>query len=174
MTTLLKSLLMACILIVPHTAQAKQVSFDNGQIIFDVPDEFTQLAPEVIAAKYASKHAPEFAVGNKAGSTTIAYDIKPHNISSVPLSALKDNLVQNLTRIIPGVEWVHSAVIQMGGREWIYFEMTSNAIDTNIYNMMLVTAYNNEMLLFNFNSTIEEIETYRKSFHSSIESISIK
>jgi hypothetical protein len=62
----------------------------------------------------------------------------------------------------------------MAGREWIYFEMTSNAVDTDIYNMMLVTAYKNEMLAFNFNSTVDEIETYRKSFHSSIESISIK
>jgi hypothetical protein len=101
MITLLKLLLMACILVMPHAAQAEQVSFDNGQIVFDVPDEFSPLAPDVLAAKYTSKHAPEFVVGNKSASSTIAYNIKPHNISKAPLKRLKRGLTTKLNTYNP-------------------------------------------------------------------------
>ncbi|SIQ23107.1 hypothetical protein SAMN05421647_10376 [Marinobacterium stanieri] len=71
------------------------------------------------------------------------------------------------------MEWKKQEVIHLSGRDWIYFEVTSNAIDTDIYNIMLVTSYGKEMLLFNFNSTKEDFPQYEKALRNSVNTIKI-
>jgi len=52
--------------------------------------------------------------------------------------------------------------------------MTTNAVDTDIYNIMLFTCYKGKMLIFNFNSTREEFKKYEKDLRKSIRTIKIK
>jgi|TARA_R110000868_G_scaffold317817_2_gene578633 hypothetical protein len=156
------------------SAKAENFSFDKGKITFDAPDDFAALSPEIISIKYPSTHRPKFVIGNDSAKTTIAYDIKQHNISKTPIDAVRQKLTEGLERSIPGLEWKKNTVLTFKGREWIYFEMTSNAIDTGIYNIMLFTPYGKKMLAFNFNSTIDEIEQYKPVFYKSIESIAVK
>lgn len=42
--------------------------------------------------------------------------------------------------------------------------MTSSAIDTDIYNLMIFTGHKSQMWMFNFNSTKEEFKKYVKVF----------
>ncbi len=49
--------------------------------------------------------------------------------------------------------------------------MTSHAIDTDIYNIMLITSLKEKMLVLNFNSTAKEFPEIEASLRKSIQSI---
>jgi hypothetical protein len=169
-----KAIIVLAIVISGICLHANQFELDAGSITFEAPDSFTELKKEEIDLKYPSKRAPNFVVGNKSRSTTIAYDIKPHPIPENELEARMKFLEQTFDRMIPGIEWKKKEIIEKEGKKWIYFEMTSHAIDTDIYNIILVTPYKGKTLMFNFNSTREEFPKIEKELRASIESIRIK
>jgi len=160
-------------LILPFSTYADQIEIESTGITFDSPADFTVYTEELISKKWPSNQAPKWAVGNETGSTTIAYDIKPSDISQAPLDEVLKSFEQLLERMVPGLEWIEKDVITIEGKEWIFLEMTSNAVDADIYNIMLVTSYEQEMLIFNFNSTVADFSQYETELRNSIKSIQL-
>jgi hypothetical protein len=152
---------------------AEPVSLGDS-VTFDPPTGFTPLSADEIAFKYPSARAPRFVVGNKRRSTTIAYDLKPDAIPPDKLEEVSQSLQQTLQRLIPGLIWKERKIIELSGRKWIYLELMSNAVDTDIHNIMLVTPFQGQMLLFNFNSTKEEFPKVEKALRRSLQSISAR
>lgn len=152
---------------------AKEVNIPNSGISFVAPDEFQPLSHEIIDIKWPQNRAPKWVIGNKSASTTIAYDIKPNDISGAPLAELMKSYKTTFDRVIPGIAWKKKEIIELSGQKWIYFEMTSNAADTDIYNIMLLTSYKKEMLLFNFNSTKQDFPKYESKLRDSIQTIQL-
>lgn len=161
-------------LVLPVFAHADLVQIESTGISFEAPADFMVYNEEQISQKWPNERAPKWAVGNENGRTTIAYDIKPHDISDAPLEKVKESFEQIFERMVPGLEWIERKVITLNNKEWIFFEMKSNAIDTDIHNIMLTTSYGKEMLVFNFNSTVEEFPAYEEELRNSISSIQIK
>jgi hypothetical protein len=62
----------------------------------------------------------------------------------------------------------------INGKQWIYFELISAAVDTDIHNIILMTSLNGKPLMFNFNSTKEEFPKVIKDLQASIDSIKVK
>ncbi|MEM8779317.1 MAG: hypothetical protein AAGF26_10690 [Cyanobacteria bacterium P01_G01_bin.49] len=153
---------------------AKEVSLDNGNITFDAPENFEPIPQEIIEIKYPLSQRPRYVVGNESASTTIAYDLKPHNIPQDEIDEALEAFSQMFPKIIPGLQWKEIKIIELSGRKWGYMEMTSTAIDTDIYNIMLFTGYDNQMLIFNFNSTREDFSKYEQPLRNSLKSIRIK
>ncbi len=150
------------------------VSLDNGHITFEAPDGFETVPEEVLKLKYPSSRAPKYVIGNKSAATTIAYDLKPNDIPQDQIDEVRAAFTQLFPRMIPNLEWIENKTIELSGRKWVYFEMTSTAIDTDIYNIMLFTGYKGQMLVFNFNSTKEEFKKYESALRKSISTIKIK
>lgn len=145
---------------------------DTG-VSFDAPEGYTPLTAEEIGNKYPSNRGPTFVVGNARRSTTIAFDLKPQNLPKDKLPQVKATFETLFDRIIPGIDWKEKKLIDMQGQQWIYFEMTSRAIDTDIYNIMLVTPHRGKMLVFNFNSTKGEFPTVEKELRKSVQTIAV-
>ncbi|MEM9444946.1 MAG: hypothetical protein AAGA18_06290 [Verrucomicrobiota bacterium] len=169
-----KLTLLALALIPTACLLGKTISLDGGSVAFDAPDEFTPVPQEIIDIKYPSSRAPKYVIGNKSAATTIAYDIKPHSIPQHKIEEARKSFRDLFPRIIPGLQWKENKVITLAGQKWGYMEMTSTAIDTNIYNIMLFTGYKGKMLVFNFNSIREEFPKYEKALRDSLNSIEIK
>jgi len=150
------------------------VSLDNGHITFETPDGFETVPEEVLKLKYPSSRAPKYVIGNKSAATTIAYDLKPNDIPQDQIDEVRAAFTQLFPRMIPNLEWIENKTIELSGRKWVYFEMTSTAIDTDIYNIMLFTGHKGQMLVFNFNSTKEEFKKYESALRKSISTIKIK
>ena len=173
-TLVMKKIALICSLLLCGWAPADLVKLDGGKVTFEAPEGFKKLAQDVIDKKWPSKRGPAFVVGNEAATTTIAYDIKPFKVPADELPKVQKSFTDQFSRIIPGIAWKKNKIIKLAGRNWIYLEMTSNAVDTDIYNMMLVTGYEGKMLVFNFNSTKEEFPQYEKRLRKSLNSISFK
>ena len=165
--------ILAVLCIFPVIVFGKTIELDGQGITFEAPDEFLAVPQEIIDLKYPSKNAPRFVIGNKNAATTIAYDLKPQDLSGVEMDEILIAFEATFSRVIPGITWIEKKVIKQSGREWAFLEMTSNAIDTDIYNIMLVTGFRKQMLIFNFNSTKEEFPKYEEILRESLKSIKL-
>lgn len=152
---------------------AEPIKVKDTEVTFEAPEGFKPLSKEMIAAKWPTNRAPAYAVGTPSGSTTVAYDLKPHRITQEALPELRKSFTQTFERIIPGIVWKQNTIIEHSGQKWIYMELTSSAVDTDIYNMMLVTGFDGGMLAFNFNSTKEDFPKYEAELRKSLMSVKL-
>jgi hypothetical protein len=154
--------------------RAETFGIDSAGVSFEAPLGFTVLSEAEIEVKFPSRQAPTFVVGNERRTTTIAFDLKPQKISSEQLPELKAAFEQMFERIIPGLQWKKRDFLELQGQKWIQLELTSQAIDTDIYNIMLVTPWRGEMLVFNFNSTKEDFPKVEDAMRASLSSIVLR
>ncbi len=75
--------------------------------------------------------------------------------------------------MIPGIEWKKNEIIEHSGQKWVLMEMTSNAVDTDIYNILLMTGFDGKMLVFNFNSTKKDFPKYEAELRKSLKSVKL-
>ncbi len=169
----MKIVLSLIMIILSSASIAKEFSISDSGISFVAPDEFQPLSQDLIDIKWPQKRAPKWVVGNESGSTTIAYDIKPNDISAARMPELMNYFKTTFDRVIPGIEWKKREIIELSGKTWVYLEMTSNAINADIYNIMLLTSYGKEMLIFNFNSTKEDFPKYESALRASVQTIQL-
>lgn len=152
---------------------AQRVDIPDTTVSFEPPAGFTALTREEIQAKYPKSSGPGFVVGNKARTTSIAYDIKPIAIGDKDLPELMAAFGDRFQKSIPGLAWKERKLFERDGQRWVYLEMTSTAVDTDIHNIMLITPHDGKLLMFNFNSTREEFADVEASLRSSIASITL-
>lgn len=169
----MKIVLSLLFIILSSTATAEEIRLSDTGISFISPVGFKSISPEIIDIKWPQKNAPKWVVGNESASTTIAYDLKPNDISAIPLPDLMDYFKKTFDRIVPGIDWKKREIIEISGRSWVYLEMTTHAIDADIYSIMLLTSYGKEMLIFNFNSTRADFPQYEEQLRHSIKSIQL-
>lgn len=166
-------LLAALCLGVSSFALADKVKVAGTEVTFEAPAGFEPLSPEIIAAKWPSNQAPAYAIGNPTGSTTVAYDVKPHPLPQEAMPEAQKAFTQGFERMVPGLVWKKNELIEHSGQTWLLLELTSNAIDADIYNIVLVTGLDGKMLVFNFNSTKEEFPRYEAELRRSLQSITL-
>lgn len=169
----MKFFIITIVIFLSANCFAKEVKIGNSGISFDAPNGFSSLSQELIDIKWPQKRAPKWVVGNNSGTTTIAYDLKPNDISKAPLEKLMSYFKTTFEKVIPGIAWKKREIIELAGQKWIFMEMTSSAIDTDIYNILLITSYEKKMLMFNFNSTKEDFIKYELALRKSIDTINI-
>jgi hypothetical protein len=166
-------ILVTALIAISVPLHAEPVRVGDTEVTFDAPDGFAPLRKELIAAKWPSNQAPAYAVGTPSGSTTVAYDLKPHSIPQEALPEVQRSFVQVFERIIPGIAWKKNEIIEHSGQKWLLMEMTSNAVDTDIYNILLLTGFDGRMLVFNFNSTKEDFPKYEAELRKSLNSVKL-
>ena len=159
--------------IITFTLHANPIKVGETEVTFVAPEGFKPLGKELIALKWPTNRAPAYVVGTLTGSTTIAYDLKPNKIPQKDLPEVQKSFTKLFSRIIPGIKWKKNEIIELSGQKWIMLEMTSNAVDTDIHNIMLVTGYKGKMLIFNFNSTKEDFPKHEAKLRKSLKSITL-
>ncbi len=94
------------------------ISLDNGHITFEAPDGFKPVPEEIIRTKYPSSRAPKYVIGNKSAATTIAYDLKPHDIPQDKIDEVRAAFTPIFPRMIPGLKWKENKTIELSVSKW--------------------------------------------------------
>ncbi len=149
-----------------------QIEIPNTNISFTPPKEFKFFSKQIIEAKWPRSRAPKWVVGSESTATSIAYGIRPIDISTIPLEQLMAQLKQSIYTTAPGAKFLKTEVTQINGKDWIYLEVTANTVNADIHNIMLATSYQKQMVLLNFNSVKDEFPLYEDALRASIQSIS--
>ena len=170
----LNAYLLAAVCVVASTfAQAAPIQVADAPVRFEAPEGFKPVPQDLIALKWPSNRAPRFVVGDERATTTVAYDLKPHSIPQDQLPEVQQTFTGLMERMVPGIRWINNELIELAGQRWLLMEMSSNAVDTDIHNIMLITGIGEQMLIFNFNSTKEEFPKVEMALRKSLRSISI-
>ena len=150
------------------------ISIPNTQISLSIPVEFTELAREDMELKWRGGSAqPKWAMGNEHIGTTISYQINYFDASETPLKDVMDGMKKGFDRLVPGIVWENYEVTNLNGKDWIIFEFTSNAVDTEVRNIMVTTSLGDVMPVLNFNSTVGQFEGYESLLRKSLESLTL-
>ena len=157
-------------------AQAQEkVIFANKKVSFVLPKAFSRMTEDMVAKKYPRGNAPEYVFSNESTTVSIAASYTPNaNLTLERLPQFKEFMEKTLERNTPGIEWITRGFKEVNGRRWIFLEFQSNAIDTEIRNMILMTALDNGLVMFNFNSTVGDYESHKAVLDQSQSSIIIK
>jgi len=166
-------LLIAALFALSPTLFAEPIKVADTEVTFEAPEDFKPLSKEIIATKWPTNRAPAYAVGTPSGSTTVAYDLKPTNIPQEALPEVQKSFTKLFERIIPGIAWKKNEIIEHSGQKWLLMELTSSAIDTDIYNILLMTGFEGKMLVFNFNSTKADFPKYEAALRKSLKSVKL-
>jgi hypothetical protein len=140
-----------------------------------MPEGFERMSKELVDVKYPRGNAPEHVYSNGRTTVSIAAGYTPNaNLTLERLAEFKTFMETTLERNTPGLQWIARGTIDIAGQPWIRLEFQSNAIDTEIRNVMLMTALDGGMVAVNFNSTVGEYEAYRARLETSQASIAIR
>lgn len=169
----IRSLCLAFALLLSSPLPAAEVVLPGTSVRFEAPEGFTSLEQDEIDLKFPSKTAPRYVVGNERRTTTVAFDLKPVSITAEALEAQIDAIGESMGRVIPGFVSIRREMMSINGVAWAYFEMGSSGVDTDIHNIVLMTPYEGQMVMFNFNATRTDFETLEKTLRRSVASIRI-
>ena len=150
---------------------AAQFQVPRSTVSFDGPKGYTQLTAREIGVKFPTGTGPGFAIGNERRTTTIAYELKSLAVSDEQLAEILPGIAGQMENAVPGLKWIDKKIISLDGRPCIYLELTSEAQDTDIHNIMLMTPQESGLLIFNFNSTREEFPAVEAELRASIKTI---
>ena len=169
---MIKLLFLAALALSVQAASSSPVQVPETSISFTPPDGFTLLAEAEIHAKFPSRTGPVSAVGNERRTTTVAYDVRDVAVTDTILESQLKEISTTSARAIPGFALVEQDMITINGRRWAYIEFKSTAIDADIRNILLMSAYEGRMVVLNFNSTASDFENLELQLRKSILSLS--
>jgi len=162
------------LLIFTFTLHAKSFSMHQNSITFNAPDGFLTMSPELIQIKYPKGNPPANVLTNESTESTIAYDIRAKSLPQSQIEETGKAFESAYKRVVAGFKLNSNKIVQISGQKWIQMEFISNTIDSEVYNIFLVTGYKGKMLIFNLNTTLKEFNKYESAFRKSIQSIILK
>ena len=153
---------------------AKDFSMHDATVSFDTPKGFKVMSPAFIQIKYPRGNAPSNVFTNESTETTIAFGLRAKSLPQNQIEVTGKQFAEAYKRVVGGFELKVNKVAKIAGQKWIQLEFISNTIDSKVYNIMLITGYKNQMLVFNFNSTLKEFKQYEPAIRKSINSITLR
>lgn len=157
------------------SADMRRVALFDGLVSFEPPPEFSRLSEEIISAKFPEAKGPGIVYGNSRTTVSIAITYPLQRVlRPEQLPDFKSFMESFIEKQKKGMQWLKKELVEINGQRWIHFEFISQAVDTKIHNHMYLTAMEERMLMFNFNSTIEEYDGYKDALERSKDSIQIE
>jgi len=167
-TTILFSLLFITSL------HAKKFSISDGDVTFKAPAGFDMMDEELIHIKYPKGNPPSTALMNESSESSIIFDLRGKELPQSDIEKTRMAYESTYKKLVGGFELKVNKTAKIAGQKWAQLEFISNTVDSKVYNILLVTGYKKQMLIFNFNATLKEFEKYKSSFKKSIKSIKLK
>jgi hypothetical protein len=169
------SLTAALLFLAPAAHAQERIAFANDKVSLAAPQGFARMSREMIDKKFPRGNAPEHVFSNAATTVSVAGGYTPNaNLTRERLPEFKTYMEGTLERTVPGLKWIARDIVDIAGQPWIRLEFRSNAIDTEIHNIMLMTDLDGGMAGVNFNSTVGEYEVYRARLAASEASIRVQ
>lgn len=157
------------------SADTRRVALFDGMVSFAPPPEFSRLSEDLIAAKFPEARGPGIVYGNSRTTVSIAITYPPQRVlRPEQLPDFKNFMESFIEQQKKGMQWLRKEFIEINGQRWIHFEFISQAVDTKIHNHMYMTSLDERVLMFNFNSTVEEYDGYKDALEKSKDSIQIE
>ncbi len=125
----------------------------DGELELLVPAGFLQMDESTIRLKYPNESPPTIVLSNDTASVNVAINQTGTPVAPHQLSQVHQQLDAAIRQSQPEISWKFNGFQTHHGRKWIQLEFRSQAVDTQIYNMIMATSANGKMLVVSFNCT---------------------
>ena len=133
----------------------------DGKAEISLPAGFTLMSEDMKHLKYPSSSPPKEVYSDESGDVNVAMKIIP-NPRKVSVEALLSAMAGGVDRV-GNITWHDKGKRTIHGFEFGYLEFNARPQDKEIYNYIYVTQAGDEMLMFNFNSTVEKLPAWRET-----------
>lgn len=144
----------------------------DGRLTFTPPSGFKRLTPNEIRVKYPNGTTPPvYAFADKNLDTSIAVNLLPTEMLYNQLPEIHKGMIAGLPEQVPGLRWIRRDSKTINNITWGVLEFLSQVPDGDAHNIMLLTSFDGQLLLFNFSSSTEEFKKVENDLITSIFSI---
>lgn len=152
---------------------AETVTLFDGRLTFTLPDGFAIMPPKLKKLKYPNANRPKYIYSNTKTTTSIAVNTMEARLTDSQLPDFRNFIEKSMKRMVPGCRILKRDLINLNGTRWAKLELKSNAIDTDIHNILLMAALDGQPVMFNFNATNDEYPRIKKALEKGINTIRI-
>lgn len=138
--------------------EMKTVDIKELNLTIEVPSDFTKMPDSLSAIKYPSKNRPQVVYSNESGSVSFGVSVKdkPDSVFLDDLDEIKDLMLESMKVFNPEA----SPLIVDGNNAWL-ITFKSQAIDSKVLNMQLITLTEKNFVIATFNMTEKNITEYQ-------------
>jgi len=130
--------------------------FLDGRIEMLAPAGFTLMSDEMARLKYPTANRPSEIITNETGSVNLAFTYSKQLVAPGQLGQMHASMDRMFRTVQKTAEWHSSGLKSINGRQWLELDLTMQASDTRIRNMMYGTSSGGRAALIAFNVTVEE------------------
>lgn len=166
----------------PGTASSSSPALDqgrvklaDGRVTFIPPPTLKELTKEQLAAsKFGKGKAPDHLFANEGQTVTVGVVFNFIELAPDQLEDYRDANHRLLTMANKDVEFLTVEIVPINDRQWVHFEIKSEAPDVDLHNHQYTTSFNGGALVFGFNSTVKEYAQFQDVFLKSAQSIIVR
>lgn len=152
-----------------------RVKLGDGRVSFIPPPALKELTKEQIAAsKFAKDKPPDHLFANESQTVTVGVVFNFIELAPDQLEDYRDANHRLLTMANKDVEFLTVEIVPINDRDWVHFEIKSDAPDVDLHNHQYTTSFNGGALVFGFNSTVKEYPQFKDAFLKSAQSLIVK
>ena len=153
-----------------------QISFSRREIIRDrlfmtIPSEFELMEPELAELKYPGDKRPDIIFSNEEGAINISFSLTPDKLTNEDIEEAMVFLQTWIAKLNPACEIISSNIFEEDIRIG-YFDHISNAIDSEIYNLVFLFSLEGQFILGTFNCLHLDMAAWKETAGQMLHSIS--
>jgi len=155
------------------TIALKEQSVMSGLATILIPEQFVIMTDEMKQIKYPSGNAPKEVYTNEEGSINVALSETGSPLKEEDLEAFKEQIVAMYQPI--ATEWIEDSIGEINGKKagYLTFIVTAEGDNTSVYNSMLFTVVDDELIIVTFNCLQEQLEEWKTTGNEIIQSFKI-
>lgn len=136
------------------------------KLSLEIPQTLTPMSDEMAKIKYPSENRPQVIYGDERGKASLGISAGRHALPASQIDMAKEATVKMLANFKPQAE----AVTVDGHKAWL-ITFRSQAPDTEILNMMLMTSQNDKAVQVAFNMTKDLEAQYQDAAKATLMSL---
>jgi len=144
---------------------------DIGKFFIKLPKEFKIMDEETLNIKYPSNNKPRLVYTNEDASINVAFNLNGEYLNGRKLS----DFVEVMKKTFEQMDQVYySYDFELDGTKLYTLKMVTQAIDTEVFNYMVIFELNDQIMIINFNCTKQYMDEWQEVGEFIINSIKFK
>ena len=146
----------------------------DDKIEIKIPKDFEIMTEEMMKVKYPSKQRPNLVYTNDMASVNLGINHTASTADQTMIPAYGEALKGSLEKAHAGSVTRDHGVKEVNGRKVAYIKIVTPAVDTKIFNYMVLTDLENRLLICSFNCKLEDEKKWAAKADEIMNSLKVK
>ena len=125
-------------------------TFDNDNFYLKIPEEFNSMSSDLLNVKYPNGNVPTYVLTNDETTINVVVNVTKDKMNNESITPFLENMKQTLSTSSKIIE---SNVYEKENHNIGEIKFISKAVDTDIYNHMIIFSVDDTLRIVSFNCT---------------------